>query len=451
MLKFSSLFFILILFVGLISCKRNTERYSFYINSSDDSDLSSIVAAKKIVVLAENSTTSYLKFDGVDMGFEYEILKAYAKDLGIGIEVKLISNLDNVERQLNSGEGDIIACSYTITKDRKRNIEFSVPYLRTPQVLIQRLPNDSTPQYIKDPMQLAYKKVAVWQHSSYYERIKYLEQEIGEPILIQELSGVNSPEELLEKVSNKQIDYTIVDNHIAVANSFKYPHLDHHLKLSIKQQIAFGIRKNNPKLKEHLDIWLKKFRHSPQFNFLKHKYFDGKELSDMTYQDFLNVGGGKLSSYDKLFKREAKKYDLEWHLIGAIVQQESNFTPYIKGKGGAFGLMQFMPATGKRYGVHPASSPSSQIRAGMKKIHADFLLWKEIPDYDQRIKFLFATYNAGHTPIESAQKRAAAKGLNPLVWDGNVEVVLRKKKGRRVSSYVREVYKRYRDLKSLYE
>ncbi len=442
---------LLLLCVSLVACKRNTEHYSFYINSSENSDLPAIVANKKLIMLTENSITSYTELEGVKMGFEYELLKEYTKSIGVKLEVKPIDNLDNVELQLNRLEADVIACSFTITKDRKNTVDFTLPYIRTSQVLIQRLPSDSTPQYIKDPMQLAHKKIAVWKNSSYYHRIKYLEQEIGEPILIQELDGKYSPEILLEKVANKEIDYTIVDNHIAVANAYKFSNLDHHLRLSIKQQIAFGIRKNNPKLKESMDSWLKEFRKTPHFTFLKHKYFDGKELSHLTYMDYLNSGGGKLSSYDKLFKREAKKFNMEWHIIGAIVQQESNFTPYIKGKGGAFGLMQFMPGTGKRYGVHASSSPASQIKAGMKKINADFKLWKDIPDYHQRIKFVFATYNAGHSPIEKAQKRAAQKGYNPLIWDDNVELVLRKRKGKRIATYVKEVYHRYQTLKSLYE
>ena len=448
-LRICGLWMVLILF--LFSCKRNTEKYAFYINSSENSDLSAIVANKKLVVLAENSATSYVELEGVKMGFEYELLKEYAKSIGVKLEVKLISNLDDVDLQLNRLEGDVIACSYTISKDRKKTIDFTLPYLRSAQVLIQRLPADSTPQYVKDPMQLAHKKIAVWKNSSYYQRIKYLEQEIGEPIDIQALDGNYSPEKLLAKVANKEIDYTVVDNHIAVANAFTFSHLDHHLRLSIKQQIAFGVRKNNPKLKESMDAWIKAFRKTPHFKFLKKKYFDGKELSHLTYADYLNSGGGKLSSYDKIFKMEAKKYNMEWHIIGAIVQQESNFTPYIKGKGGAFGLMQFMPGTGKRYGVHAASSPASQIKGGMQKIVADFKLWNNIPDYQQRIKFVFATYNAGHSPIQKAQKKAVEKGLNPLLWDNNVELVLSQRKGRRVASYVKEVYHRYQTLKSLYE
>ena len=92
-LRICGFWMVLILF--LFSCKRNTEKYAFYINSSENSDLSAIVANKKLIVLAENSATSYVELEGVKMGFEYELLKEYAKSIGVKLEVKLISNLDD--------------------------------------------------------------------------------------------------------------------------------------------------------------------------------------------------------------------------------------------------------------------------------------------------------------------------------------------------------------------
>ena len=443
--------------VGLLciatSCKRDTHRYTEYFFQGNSNDLSSILHEKKLKVLIEKSPTSYFEYKGVKMGFEYEILKEFAKSLNVVIEPVFINNLDNVEKQLIQGDASILACSYTVTKDRRELLDFSTPILRTPQVLIQRFPNDSTPQYIKDPIQLIRKKITVWKTSSSFYRVKSLEQEIGDSIYIQAIDGYKRPDELIADVATKKIDYTIVDNHIAVANSFLYTNLDHHLRLSIKQQIAFGLRKDTPNLKYTLNKWLRRFKNTPEFRFLKQKYFHGKELSELTYQDYINLGGGKLSAYDKMFKKEARKYDMEWHLIAAIVQQESNFRPYVKGKGGAFGLMQFMPKTGKRYGVHPESSPSTQIKAGMKKIHSDFVLWKKIPNSTQRIKFALATYNAGYSMVERAQKNAEQEGLNPLLWDDNVELSMKKigKKGRRATLYASQVFKRYLSLKRLFE
>jgi membrane-bound lytic murein transglycosylase F len=443
--------FTFILLVILFSCKRNTERSFEYVFDSDSEDLPTILKNKELKVLIEYSPTSYYYYKGTNMGFEFEMLKAFASDLGVRLKIEKIKNIDEAEKELIFGDANILACSYTITKDRKEHMDFSTPYMRTPQVLIQRMPWDENPSYIKDPIMLTGKEIVVSSKSSYYQRLLHLQDEMGDSIHIVGVDRTYSPKKLMDMVSQKKIDYTVVDNHIAVASAFEYNNLDHHLRLSFKQQIAFGLKKNSPLLRFKLNKWIRKFRQTPHFRFLKHKYFFGKELSELTYQDYLELGGGKLSPYDKIFKKEAKKHNLEWQLVAAVVQQESNFKPYIKGKGGAFGLMQFMPKTGKKYGVHPDSSPSSQIKAGTKKIKNDLKFWSKVPNKQQRIKFALATYNAGHVLIEKAQKRAVDMGLDPLIWDNHVEKALRKRKGGKSIHYVQQVYKRYRSFLMMYE
>lgn len=447
-IRYISYFFILFF---LFSCKRSTERNYQYIFGEEASDLPVILKDKELKVLFEYSPTSFYYYKETNMGFEYEILKQFSKDIGVKLKVELIKDLKEAERKIIYGDAQVLACNYTITKNRKERLDFSIPYLRTPQVLIQRMPWAETPEYIKDPIQLTKKNITIASSSSYQERLKHLQEELGDTIYYKQASSNLTPEALMRMVSNKSIDYTVVDNHIAIASAFEYDNLDHHLKLSVKQQIAFGIRKHTPLLRFKLNNWIRKFKLTPHYHFLKQKYFHGKELSELTYEDYISSGGGRLSTFDKIFKREAKKMDVEWQLVAAVVQQESNFKPYIKGKGGAFGLMQFMPSTGKRYGVHPNSSPSSQIKAGTKKIQGDLKLWSKIPSKNQRIKFALATYNAGHAPIEKAQKRAVSMGLDPLVWDNNVEKSLRKKRGKRTVGYVKQVYKRYESFKLMYE
>ncbi len=445
----SIVYFVLI--ISLLSCKRNKDRNFQYIFGEEASDLPSILKDKELKVLFEYSPTSFYFYKGTNMGFEYEMLKAFSKDLGVKIKVELIKNFNEAERKILYGKAQILSCNYTITKERKEKFDFSIPYLRTPQVLIQRMPWDSTPQYIKDPIQLTHKKIMVASNSSYQQRLSHLQEELGDTIFYQPAKSTSTPEDLIRMVAEKKIDYTVVDNHIAVASAYEYKNLDHHLRLSVKQQIAFCLRKNTPLLRYKLNKWIRKFKKTPHYHFLKQKYYHGKELSELTYDDYLNAGGGQLSAYDKIFKREASKESIEWQLVAAVVQQESNFKPYIKGSGGAFGLMQFMPSTGRRYGVNPKSSPSTQIKAGTRKIKTDLKLWNQIPSSNQKIKFALATYNAGLAPIEKAQMRARQMGLNPLLWDNNVEKAFRKKRGRRTVRYVREVYKRYASFKLMYE
>ena len=130
-------------------------------------DLAEILKRGKLTVLAENSSTSFFIYRGKKMGFEYEILKEFANELGVELEIKIVNNLDDLTEMLNNGDGDLIACNYTVTRERSKLIDFSVPILRTPQVLIQRKPEGweemekvkIEKELLRDPAQLMHKKV----------------------------------------------------------------------------------------------------------------------------------------------------------------------------------------------------------------------------------------------------------------------------------------------------
>ena len=53
-----------------------------------------------------------------------------------------------------------------------------------------------------------------------------------------------------------------------------------------------------------------------------------------------------------------------------------------------------------------------------------YKLWKSIPSEEQRIKFMLASYNAGQGHVLDAQRLAVKYGMNPLVWDNNVQIMV---------------------------
>jgi membrane-bound lytic murein transglycosylase F len=409
------------------------------------------------------------------MGFEYEVLKEFANELGVTLEVKIVGNLDNLTEMLNNGEGDIIACNYTITRERNKYIDFSIPLFRTPQVLIQRKPENAdklTPEeidklLIRDPSELARKEVHVWKNSSYYKRLSNLQDEIGDTIYMKSEDGQISSEEMIEMVSEGLIDYTVTEENIAKVNQRFFDNIDCKTHLSVRQKIAFGLRKSSPLLNARLDKWLNEFMAKKTFKHIKSKYFDIKNLPIKPAEYLTAVTGGQLSAFDAAFKKAGLKYDFDWRLLAAIAYHESKFNPNVRGFGGAYGMMQFMPHVGPKFGVYPSSPPDVQIMGGMKKISKDYNSWKQIPDKSQREKFTLATYNAGRGHIEDAQRLARKHGLNPLVWDDNVEKMMLNLtksqyyrdevvkngalRGSRTYNYVRAIYARYQEWCSVYK
>ena len=406
--------FLLVIFL-LIACETATKKEA----EVKVIDLKEIQKKGKLTILTENSSLSFFEYREKNLGFEYEILEAFAKHLGIPLEVKVVPKYSNLRRFLNNGEGDIIAANLAITLSGQKKINFSHPYYYSNQVLVQ-MKNDSL---VLDASELIGKEVMVRKNTIYDRRLRALQEEIGGYINIKYAKEDLIVEDLIEKVLKGEVKYTIAHENLARLSKEEHPKLDIKTKVSFKQRIAFGMRLNSPELKKKLDEFLIKYCESNEYNALKHKYFDfiPEETGEV-----VPIGRGKISQYDKFFKKAAKAAGWDWKFLAAIAYKESQFNPYAKGARGAFGIMQFMPNTGNDFGVNPMSSPEVQITAGMKLINRIYLSWSSIPDKEQRFKFTLASYNAGPCHIFDAQALAKEKGLNPELWDGNVELMVEK-------------------------
>lgn len=434
--KNSSTFLGLVLLVGLFlgSCQNKPKKEQLVgkVDKEQHADLAEIIKKDKLVVLAENSANSYFIYRGTKMGLEYEILKEFAKELGVSLEIKIVKDLDEIKDLLNDGVGDIIACNYTVTKDRLREIAFSTPIMRTAQVLIQRKPDDYKERkkrdwksdLITEPDDLSRKEVHVWKNSSYYNRLINLQGELGDTIYLKEIDGDVIPEEVIKMVSEGFIDYTVTDQNVAMIHQRFYPNIDAHLELSVKQKIAFGLRKSSTILKNRLDNWLNDFMKTTTFRYIKHKYLKLSKYSTRANNKYSSIKGGKISPYDPIIKTVAEEYNWDWRFIAALIYQESKFIDNQESWAGAYGLMQFMPSVGPSYGVFRDSPAEVQIRGGIKKISKNHGQWSEIPDSIQQIKFTIASYNAGTGHVQDAQRLAKKHGKDPLVWDDNVEQMI---------------------------
>ena len=382
-------------------------------------DLKEIKKKGKLTVLIENSSLSFFEYRGKKLGFEYEILDSFAKSIHLPLEFKVVSNSKDFYRLLNDGEGDILAANLAVSLADKKIINYSEPFYFTEQVLVQR--QEET--LVKEPLDLIEKSIYVRKNSCFEKRLKSIQEEIGSKIGVKTFENDPITEDLIEKVANGEINYTLAHENLARISKELHPNLNIQTKISFKQKIAFALRLKSPKLKKSLDLFLEKYCESKEFKELKKKYFD--YLSSQVAVEY-TATKGNLSPFDDLFKAAANKYAWDWKILVAISHKESRFNPNARGLGGAFGLMQFMPLTGQIYGVGPNSSPQEQIEAAMKMLDKTYRSWSSVPDPEQRMKFTLGSYNAGRCHIEDAQKLARENGLNGNLWDENVELMVKK-------------------------
>lgn len=129
------------------------------------------------------------------------------------------------------------------------------------------------------------------------------------------------------------------------------------------------------------------------------------------YPQYLAAGGQELPAavleviypldYWPLIEKYSKEQGLDPYLMTALIAQESTFTADVRSSANAYGLMQLLPSTGRRYaqrlGIRPFSTasltrPETNIRLGMAH-------FKELIDRFGGVHYALASYNAGDSRV----------------------------------------------------
>jgi membrane-bound lytic murein transglycosylase F len=254
-----------------------------------------------------------------------------------------------------------------------------------------------------------------------------LSNEIGNKIDIAE-DTIYGVEQLVARVANGDIEYTVCDENVARLNKTFYPNLDVSLRLSFPQKISWAVKKESTEWKDFLDNWIENFKNTRKFRTLYHKYFESPRIVERMESDFHSLAGGKISEYDDIIKEIAAKHHWDWRLISSIIYSESRFNPEASSWAGAYGLMQLMPNTAEAFEIENYELPVQNITGGV--LFLDWLndrLLESVPDSMQRINFVLASYNVGLGHVDDARRLAKKYGKNPDLWKDNVEEYLMKK------------------------
>jgi membrane-bound lytic murein transglycosylase F len=457
----------IILFL-FFSCEQESINKNEIVETGNAWDLEQIKASGKLRALMVYSGTTYYLYKGRPMGYEFELLERFSKYLGVALEITVVNNVNELFEKLNNGEGDIVAHGLTITTDRKNEVSFTNHLYLTKQVLVQKKPENWRSMnwkslknaLIHDPIDLLGDTISVRDLSSYRERIYNLSEELGGKINVDILPGEMATDEIIEKVANGEIKYTIADQNIASIMSTYYPDLDVTVPVSFSQRIAWATRHDSEKLLKATNNWLEQIKRKIDFNVLYNKYFKNKKYFRRKIRsNFYSLNKQQISPYDDLVKKYAKSINWDWRLIASQIYQESKFDTRVSSWAEASGLMQLMPSTAEELGVTNRADPEQSIKGGTKYLKELWSNFEHVKDSVQRIKFTMASYNCGLYHVIDAQNLAHEKGFKKDMWDDNVEnIVLNLNKpdyynhpvvkygyvrGLEPYNYVRQIFERY--------
>ena len=171
------------------------------------------------------------------------------------------------------------------------------------------------------------------------------------------------------------------------------------------------------------------------------------------YPQFMAAGGEQLPpdvlriifplDYWPLIKKYAAQHKLDPYLMAALIAQESTFSPEIRSAADAYGLMQILPATGRRvakqigirsFRTSLLTQPEANIRIGMK-------YFSDMATRFGGVHYALAGYNAG--PHRVSQWLREAPGLKADEFVDNIPYA-------ETQNYVRRILGTADDYRRLY-
>ncbi len=431
-------------------------------------DLAEIKESGVLRMITSYSSGAYFLHRGIQVGFEYELVKQFAKENDLALEVVITSADENPYDLLYKGMGDLIAASYTITEERKNIVNFTRPYNLVNQIIVvsDRLDVETT-----SVQNLTNIPITIRRNSSYFQTIEKLKKE-GVDLKINLINEEIDTEVLLLQVANGVYEATIADDHIFYSTNKFLTGLKEGPRISQRDEIAWAIRPNSSNLETSMNQFLRKhFRYgndgtpkrSAFLNILKRRYFENSEqIEDYFNPNYVDNGSSLISPYDSLFKQVAKEFNLDWVMLTAIAAQESKFNPNSVSWMGAVGLMQVLPRFSK-ISKDSLMIPEVSAREGARIIKEHIKHYAYM-DSTSQWKFALATYNAGLGHMADARRLSIDRNDDPNSWENISESLLRLMqrrfykdarygfcRGIETVRYVNEITNRYQTYRSILE
>ena len=385
-----------------------------------EDDLPAIRERGRLRVLTRNAATSYFVWRGELVGFEYDLAKHFADELGLRIEVVVPPRNEDLVPWLRAGKGDLIAAGLTATEAREARdgVRFSRKYLEVSEKVVTRADDTA----LQSPADLEGRSFVVRKSSAYWNTLTAL-RDSGLPIEIVAAPEEYETEEIIARVASGEYDLTLADKHIIEVEQAMRDDVRAAFSLSENRALGWAVRPDSPELLAAIDDFFDREYKGLFYNLTARKYFG----SDRALRAL--VGGpahrsGQISPWDDIVRTYAARYGFDWRLVVAQMHQESRFDPEAESFAGARGLLQVMPRTARQLGFENLHDPDTGIHAGIRYLSWVRDRFEATLPQGERTWFALAAYNAGAGHVRDARKLATEHGYDPNRWFENVEVAM---------------------------
>ena len=374
--------------------------------------LDQVLDVGELRVVTRNSPTSYTITPNGPTGPEYDLVQAFADDLGVSLVIQPVDSVSEILPKLLSGEAHMAAAGLSITDSRREYLHFSHPYESVDVHLIYKLGTGRP----RDIEQILDQSIEVLASTSHVDVLESLKEEYPE-LTWSENADVEAAD-LLEKVAMGDVDLTIADSPDFNIQRHFYPDLRVALDLQVEDPVAWAFPKNTgDSLLARADEFIIASDRSGLLARVHERYYGHTKKYDYVgTRNFIRHYESRLPRYRPMFETAGAEMGVDWRLLAAIGYQESHWRANAVSPTGVRGLMMLTQDTADYLGVEDRTDPESSIFGGARYFALQTERVADTVDEPDRTWMALAAYNVGFNHLKSARLIVEWQGGDPDSW-----------------------------------
>jgi membrane-bound lytic murein transglycosylase MltF len=414
-------------------------------------DFDGMLERRTVRVAVPYSRTLYFNDKGAQRGLVADALKDFEVFLNRKHKQKtrpitvvaLPTTREELIPRLLDGTADLAIGNLTITPERARRVDFSIPATKDVAEIVVTGPASPALAALDD---LAGQEVHVRRSSSYYDSLTRLNRRLrgfGKPQMTLTLvPDALEDEDMMDMLAVGLLKVIVVDDWKAEIWAGLLPKIKPRPDLALESvgSTGWAFRKASPRLAAEVNQFI---RTHPGAHAARLKAYPAylKRMRNAT----ADADWKRFEQTVALFRKYGKRYSFDYLMVAALGYQESRLDQNARSHAGAIGIMQLMPDTARGLKVGDITKTEPNVHGGFKYLRQiyDRHLDAEGLDEQNRTLLAIAAYNCGPGRVARLRTEAAAKGLDPNVWFNNVELIAARRVGQETVVYVRNVYKYY--------
>ena len=367
-------------------------------------------------VATTNSPTTCYDGPAGPTGYECDLLRGFAEKIGVKLELVYLANGAQVMDYVAGGKVDIGAAGINVTSARSEQVRFTKPVQTVRQQLVYRADQKKP----RDPGDLD-GKLAVPLGSSMAERLVQLRASRYPTLTWLEVPDAGG-NDLLARVADGELTYTIANSDLVALNRRNAPKLKVAFDLSGNEDIAWALQLGrDTSLFDKVQNFLTTYPEADLAR-LRDRHFGIVENDEyLGVVRFVTDVKERLPKYQRYFEDAAERYGLDWRTLAAVGYQESKWNPDAVSFTGVRGIMMLTMDTAEHMDVKDREDPAQSIEGGARYLQQ---LVRKMPASiaePDRTWMALAAYNQGLGHLHDARKLAQKVGKNPNRWEDVLE------------------------------